>query len=101
MSTPKRIKVSHFAQLPCKPYEVEVQNEQEAALLEKVLAEQHLFLFENKIIPDYSNAIVVSVWDEDADGEGNAGWVDFYHEEEDGWQIDWEEYKENYLQQPA
>ena len=59
-----------------------------------VLADQHLFLLEQNIIPDYSNAISVVMWDENADGEGNADWVDYWNDEEG---MDFDEFSETYL----
>lgn len=44
-----KLRVSHYPQLPCKPFIVEVADEFEASKISNVLANQHLFLFENKI----------------------------------------------------
>ncbi len=62
-----RLRVCHFPQIPCKPFIVEVNNEREAYLIEQVFANQHLWLFENKMISDYCNAIIVEIWDEEED----------------------------------
>lgn len=62
---PNKIRVCHFPQIPCKPFIVEVNNEREAYLIEEVFANQHLWLFKNGFIPDYSNVISVQMWDED------------------------------------
>ncbi len=88
-----RIRVCHYPQIPCKPFIVEVENEREAYLIEKTLAEQHLWLYNNHFIPDYSNAITVTMWD-DIDGEGNFDWTDYWNEDEC---MDWEEFKQTYL----
>lgn len=64
----------------------------------KVLADQHNFLFENKIIPDYSNAIMVVMWDEDpdaADAADGYDWFDYYNPAEDMY---WEEFAETYIE---
>ena len=90
-----KLRVLHYPNIPCEPFFVDVKDEEQAAFIEKTLAEQHLFLFDNNFIPDYSNVIVVVMWDEDSDGYGNADWVDYYNEEEG---MDWEEYKNTYLQ---
>lgn len=95
---PNKLKVSHFAQVPCKPFEAEVKDEVEAKRIIDILANQHLFLFENKIIPDYSNVICVSMWEEDSDGDGTPGWVDYWNEEES---MEWAEFEETYLNPKA
>jgi len=89
-----KLRVYHFPQVPCKPFIVEVADEFEASKIVNVLAQQHLFLFKEKMIPDYSNAIGVEMWDENHDGEGNAGWCD-YHNEEEG--MDFDEFEETYI----
>ena len=62
----KKLRVLHFPQIPCKPFQVEVKDEEQAHLIVETLADQHLFLFENNFIPDCSNIIIVEMWDEDA-----------------------------------
>lgn len=89
-----KLRVYHFAQVPSKAFHVEVRNEIEAKKIIDVLAQQHLFLFEQKIIPDYSNVIGVEMYSDDIDGEGTAGWED-YHNEAEG--MDWDEYERTYL----
>ena len=51
------------------------------------LANQHLFLFEQNMIPDYSNVITVDMLE---DGE----WTDYWNEEE---LMEWDELVETYL----
>lgn len=88
-----KLQVRHYPQIPCKPFCVDVANEKEALKIINTLADQHLWLFENKIIPDYSNVIGVYMWVE----EGNiAGWESYYNEE---LSMDWDEYVENVLNQ--
>lgn len=82
-----KLRVSHFAQVPCKPFSVEVENEFEAMLIDNTLANQHLFLFDQGIIPDYSNAIVVEMLI-------NGGWEDYFNEDEG---MEWDEFKDKYL----
>ena len=53
-----KLRVHHYPQVPCNPFIVDVADEQEAKKIMDVLAEQHLFLFANNIIPDYSNSIL-------------------------------------------
>ena len=66
-----KLQVRHYAQVPCEPFCVDVSDEVEAKKIKDVLADQHLFLFEQKIIPDYANSICVVMWDENSDGEGH------------------------------
>jgi len=89
-----KLRVLHYPQVPCTPFFVDVKDEEQAYLIQETLAEQHLFLYENNMIPDYSNIICVVMWDEDADGEGNPDWVDYYNEEE---AMEWEEFTNEYL----
>lgn len=85
---PNKIRVCHFPQVPCKPFIVEVENEREAYLVEQALANQHLWLFDNGIIPDYCNAITVEIWDENE-------WVDYWNESEC---MEWDEFEETYFE---
>lgn len=87
----KKLRVVHFPQIPCDPFVVEVKDEEQAYLIEQTLANQHLFLYKNNMIPDYSNIILVEMWDENSDGDGNPGWRDYYNEEEN---LEWDEYVE-------
>ena len=89
-----KLRVSHFPQIPCKPFIVEVKDEEQAYLIRETLANQHLFLFDNNFIPDYSNVITVEMWDENADGECNADWIDYYNENEN---MEFDEFVETYL----
>jgi len=84
-----QLRVSHFAQIPCQPFTVEVESEEQAYFVSELLANQHLFLFENNIIGDYSNVISIDMWD-----ESEQEWTDYYNEEES---MDFEEFSETYL----
>ena len=84
-----KLQVRHYPQVPCTPFCVNVANEQEAKLVSEALAYQHLFLFENNIIPDYSNAVVVVMWDEQ-----EQDWVDYYNEAEG---MEWDEFDTEFL----
>lgn len=77
-----KLRVSHYPQIPCKPFSAEVRNEREAYLLYQTLANQHLFLYDNNFIPDYSNILLVEMYE---DGE----WVDYWNEEEG---MEWDEF---------
>ena len=87
-----KLRVLHYPQIPCQPFFVDVKDEEEAYLIMNVLADQHLFLYDNNIIPDYSNAINVVMWG--VDGDGNPDWVDYYNEEEE---MDFDEFEITYL----
>lgn len=89
----KKLRVAHYPQVPCKPFVVEVKDEECAFLVAETLANQHLFLFENRFIPDYANSIIVQMWD-DVDGEGNFDWTDYWNEQE---QMEWDEFVDTYL----
>ena len=47
----------------------------------QTLAYYDIFQYENNIKPDYSNVGGLNVWDVNADGEGNPGWVSWFDEE--------------------
>jgi hypothetical protein len=61
----KKLRVSHFPQVPCKGFVVEVKNLEEAKLICDVLANYDLFQYENKIKPDYANMTYVEEYDEE------------------------------------
>jgi hypothetical protein len=77
----KKLQVWWIPQVPGKPFHVSVDSVQEAAKIMRILADYDAFQFEHNIKPDYSNAGGLLQWDEDSDGEGKAGWVDWYDEE--------------------
>jgi hypothetical protein len=89
-----RLRVCHYPQIPCEPFFVDVKDEEQALLIRDTLANQHLFLYDKGLIPDYSNVITVVMWDENSDGEGTPDWVD-YHNEDEG--MDFDEFAETYL----
>ncbi len=89
-----KLRVLHYPQIPCEPFFVNVKDEEQAYLIQETLADQHLFLYDNNFIPDYSNVILVQMYEEDSDGEGNPGWCDYYNEEE---AMEFDEFVENYI----
>ncbi len=91
---PNKLRVLHFPQIPCEPFFVDVKDEEQAHLVSETLANQHIFLFENNFIPDYSNVIAVVMWDENSDGEGTPDWVEYFNDEEG---MEWDEIVETYL----
>lgn len=72
----KKLRVSHFPQIPCKPFIVEVKDLCEAKKIFDILADYDLFQYENKIKPDYANMTVLEEFDED-----EQEWVSWYDEE--------------------
>jgi hypothetical protein len=88
----KALRVCHFPQVPCSPFIVEVQNEREAFLISETLATQHFWLFQNKFIPDYSNSIVIEMFETEED----LGWTSYWNEDE---QMEWDEFESTYLTQ--
>lgn len=90
-----KLRVCHFPQIPCEPFIVEVDDEKQAYVVSEALANQHLFLFEKKMIPDYSNVIVVEMFEEDSDGDGNPDWSTYFNEEEG---MEWEEIVSTYFE---
>jgi hypothetical protein len=86
-----RLRVSHFPQIPCEPFEVEVTSVEEGVKIMKVLAQYDIFQFEQKIKPDYSNATVLCKFDEEENE-----WVNWETEEdEEEYFDDPEEYLES------
>ena len=93
-----KLRVVHFPQVgSCKEaFKVEVKDEEQASLILNTLANQHLWLEKNRIIPDYSNAIFVEMYDESIDEETGKpyGWTNYHNEEEC---MEWEEVEETYF----
>jgi phage/plasmid-associated DNA primase len=61
----KKLRVSHFPQIPCKPFIVEVKTLEEAKKIIDVLADYDLFQYENNIKPDYCNTSVLEEYCEE------------------------------------
>jgi len=76
-----KLRVSHFPQVPCKAFQVEVNSIDEGLKIMNTLAYYDIFQFENRIKPDYCNATTLDMWDENSDGEGTPGWIDWYDED--------------------
>ena len=81
-----KLRVSHFPQVPCKAFHVDVDSIEEAMKIKNILANYDLFQYNNRIKPDYCNVTTIDMWDEDSDGEGNPGWCNWSDEE--GYEID-------------
>ena len=85
------LQVWWIPQVPGKPFTVSVPDLKTASILLDALANYDLFQLANNIKPDYSNAGGLQIWDIDADGEGNPGWVDWHDPETDD---DFDEWRE-------
>lgn len=84
-----KLQVCHFAQIPCEPFVVDVADETEAKKIMDILADQHLFLLDKKIIPDYANIVCVCMLDDDE------VWVDYWNKDE---QMGWDDFDNEFLQ---
>lgn len=93
------LRVVHFPQVGSKAgfFEVAVKDEEQAHFTVNLLANQHLWLFENKVIPDYSNVISVEMFDDSIDEETGKhyGWSNYFNEDES---MEWDEFVETYLE---
>ena len=78
---PGDLRVWWIPQIPGKSFEVSVGSIAQGAFLLKTLALYDIFQLENKIKPDFCNVGGLSVWCEDADGDGTPGWCDWIDEE--------------------
>lgn len=93
-----KLRVVHYPQIGSKAgkFEVYVKDEEQAFLIYNTLANQHVWLFENKIIPDYCNSILVEMYDESIDEDTNEpyGWCNYWNEEEG---MEWDEIEQSYF----
>lgn len=92
-----KLRVLHFPQIGgCrKAFTVDVKDEEEAYFAVTLMANQHSWLFNHNIIPDFSNAIIVEMWDDSLDDDRQPyGWCNYWNEEE---QMEWDEFEETYL----
>jgi hypothetical protein len=76
-----KLRVWWIPQVPMEPFYVPVNSLEEANLLLDALAAYDQFQLEKHIKPDYSNVGGLQVWDENSDGDGTPGWVDWCDEE--------------------
>lgn len=74
------LRVLHFPQVPCDPFEVDVPSIEVAGLVMDILGDYDRFQLDNNIKPDYANATLLVRME---DGE----WCDWY-DEETGMDID-------------
>ena len=93
-----KLRVVHFPQIgSCgESFKVSVKDEEQAYFTINVLADQHLWLEKNRIIPDYSNSIFVEMYDESIDEQTGEpyGWGNYWNESEC---MEWEEVVETYF----
>jgi hypothetical protein len=88
--TQNKLRVEHYPQYPNKEaFFVDVKDEEQALFVKNVLADQHLFLYNNNIIDDYSNIIVVLMFNEE-----DQEWEEYYNEEEG---MDWDDLVNEYF----
>lgn len=92
MKVSNMLRVVHFPQVETsKPsFNIAVKDEEQALFCINTLANQHLYLFENNIIPDYSNSIFVEMYDTDINEDtGNPiGWCNYWNDKES---LDWDD----------
>jgi len=73
-----QLQVWWIPQVPMKPFEVNIDTLEEGVKILDVLADYDAFQYENDVKPDYCNAGGIRRWCADSDGDGNAGWEDWY-----------------------
>ena len=61
----KKLRISHFPQVPCSPFIVEVNDVQEAKKIMDILADYDYFQYHNNIKPDYANVTILEEWNEE------------------------------------
>lgn len=71
-----QLKVWWFPQVPCKAFEVTVDNVTEGVKLMDVLADYDLFQLKHRIKPDFANAGELLIFDED-ENEFVGWFIDF------------------------
>jgi len=85
-----KLRVSHFPQIPCTPFIVEVKSIEEAKKIFDVLANYDMFQYQNKIKPDYCNSTVLEYFDTEENE-----WLE-WHDEENDYTLD--EYYRNVIE---
>lgn len=71
-----KLRVQHFPQIPCKPFEVLVDSLEQAKLIYETLGNYDLFQFDQRIKPDYCNVTIVQEW-----CMKEQCWFDYYDED--------------------
>lgn len=86
-----KLRVIHIPQVGVAlSFKVNVEDEKMAAKIIKTLALQHIWLYDNRFIPDYSNIITVEMLSEES-GE----WEDYWNDE---LSMEWEEVETTFFQ---
>lgn len=83
----KRLQVWHYPQLPCEPFKIDVKDEHEAIKIIEIIGDQHIWLYKNKMIPDYCNSFAVMMWEEEL---GINEWVEYWNDEE---KLNWQDFE--------
>lgn len=73
-----KLRLSHFPQIPCKSFTVEVSSLEEALKISDVLANYDLFQFDNNIKPNYCNMTTLEEFDEEVQA-----WINWEDDEGD------------------
>jgi len=60
-----KLRVSHYPQIPCKPFIIEVEDLKQAQLMHNALGKYDLFLYDSKYRSDYANSTFIEQWDEE------------------------------------
>jgi hypothetical protein len=92
-----KLRVLHYPNITSdEPFIVEVKDEEQAFFAINLIANQHLWLKEMGIIQDYSNMILVELYDENiCEMTGKPyEWVGYWNDEEC---MDWDDIEENYF----
>jgi hypothetical protein len=75
------LRVWWVPQVPMHAFYVPVESVKEAEKILTVLADYDVFQYYNKIKPDYCNVGGIEIYDANADGEGNPGWISWDDDE--------------------
>lgn len=92
-----KLRVVHIPQVgESGSFKIDVKDEEQAIFTINLLANHHIWLFDNEYIGDYSNIIHVEMFDETIDEENGEpyGWVDYWNDEES---MDFDEFVDSYL----
>lgn len=77
-----QLRVLHFPQIPCKPFEVWTRTIEDAEAILKVLAQYDLFLLAENHRGDFSNAQSIQVWDDECPDDEGSCWIDLDEDEQ-------------------
>lgn len=84
MTTFSKYRLLHYAQVPCKPFVVESDDLEYLLKIKTILTEQHLFLYNNRVIPDYTNSLMIEeLIPEESRGEDDDPEDPYWHLDDD------------------